>query len=99
MPLFQNKYLILEKLNNLLTNGTLECIINKIQSTIKNSDNILRRILVNYNSLFEKDFDFISYFLERIVLLISDNAEKIIKELGKKDILFHVYSKKKFLLN
>ena len=99
MPLFQNKYLILEKLNNLLTNGTLECIINKNQSTIKNSDNILRRILVKYNSLFEKDFDFISYFLERIVLLISDNAEKIIKELGKKDILFHVYSKKKFLLN
>ena len=87
MPLFQNKNTILEKLDNLLTNGTLECIINKIQSSIKNSDNILRRILVNYSSLIEKDFDFISYFLERIVKLISENVEKLIKELGKNGYL------------
>ena len=87
MPLFHNKYSILEKLDNLLTNGTLECIINKIKSSIKNSDNLLRRILVNYTSLLEKDFDFISYFLERIVLLISGDVEKIIKELGKNGYL------------
>ena len=87
MPLFQNKNSILEKLDNLLTNGTLDCIINKIQNTIKNSDNILRRILVSYSSLVEKDFDFISYFLERIELLISENVEKLIKELGKNGYL------------
>ena len=87
MPLFQNKNSILEKLDNLLANGTLECIINKIQSSIKNSDNILRRILVNYSSLIEKDFDFISYFLDRIVFLISENVEKLIKELGKNGYL------------
>ena len=87
MPLFQNKNSILENLDNLSENGTLECIINKIQNSIKNSDNILRRILVNYSSLKEKDFDFISYFVERIVLLISDNVEKLIKELGKNGYL------------
>ena len=87
MPLFQNKNSILEKLDNLLANGTLECIINKIQSSIKNSDNTLRRILVNYSSLIEKDFDFISYFLDRIVFLISENVEKLIKELGKNGYL------------
>ena len=87
MPLFQNKNAILEKLDNLLANGTLECIINKIQSSIKNSDNILRRILVNYTALIEKDYDFISYFLERITLLISENVEKLIKELGKNGYL------------
>ncbi len=87
MPLFQKKNLILKKLNNLSTNGTLECIINKIQNTIKNSDNILRRILVSYISLIEKDFDFISYFLESIVLLISDNVKKLIKELGENGFL------------
>ena len=42
---------------------------------------------MNYSSLKEKDFDFISYFVERIVLLISDNVEKLIKELGKNGYL------------
>ena len=87
MPIFQNKNSILEKLDNLLANGTLDCIVNKIQNIIKNSDNILRRILVSYSSLVEKDFDFISYFLERIELLISENVEKLIKELGKNGYL------------
>ena len=87
MPIFQNKNYILEKLDNLLANGTLDCIVNKIQNIIKNSDNILRRILVSYSSLVEKDFDFISYFLERIELLISENVEKLIKELGKNGYL------------
>ena len=82
MPLFKNKNSILEKLDNLSVNGTLECIINKIQSSIKNSDNLLRRFLVNYTLLKGKDFDFISYFIERIVKLISENVEKLIKELG-----------------
>ena len=87
MPIFQNKNYILEKLDNLLVNGALDCIVNKIQNIIKNSDNILRRILVSYSSLVEKDFDFISYFLERIELLISENVEKLIKELGKNGYL------------
>ena len=82
MPLFKNKNLILEKLDNLSENGTMECIINKIQSSIKNSDNLLRKFLVNYTSLKEKDSDFISYFVDRIVSLISNNVEKLIKELG-----------------
>ena len=87
MPVFQNKNEIMEKLDNLSVNGTLDCIIKKIQSSIKNSDNILRRILVNYSSLIEKDFDFISYFLERIILIISENVEKLIKELGQNGYL------------
>ena len=85
MTLFQNK--ILEKLDNLSTNGILDCIINKIQNSIKNSDYLLQRILVNYTSLIEKDFDFLSYFVERIDMLISDYVEKLIMELGKNGFL------------
>jgi len=87
MPLFKNKNSILEKLDNLSDNGTLECIITKIQSSIKNSDNLLRKFLVNYTSLKEKDSDFISYFVDRIVSLISNNVEKLIKELGENGYL------------
>ena len=78
---------IIDKLDNLNDNGILDCIIKKIQGSIKNSDNILRKILVNYTLLLEKDFDFISYFIEKIELLISDNVEKLIKELGKSGYL------------
>ena len=87
MATSQKMNLIIDKLDNLAKNGVLECIIKKIQNTIKNSDNILRKILINYSSLREKDFDFISYFVEKIELLLSDNVEKLIKELGKSGYL------------
>ena len=87
MPQFQNKNSIIDNLDNLEINGTLNCIINKIQNSIKNSDNILRKILVNYSSLNEKDSDFLSYFMERIIMIISENVEKLIKELGKNGYL------------
>ena len=65
MQFFKDSNWVLSKLENLSTNGILDCIKNRIKNLIKNSDNILRRILVNYASLVDKDFDFISYFLEK----------------------------------
>ena len=82
-PLIRNNKSILEKLDNLLENGTLELIINKIQLALKNSDNLLRRFLLDYTSLVEKDYDFMSFFLERIINLVSYNIERVIKELYK----------------
>ena len=73
---------IIDKLDNLTDNGILDCIIKKIQSNYKNSDNILKKILINYSCLLEKDFDFISYLVEKIELLLCDNVEKLIKELS-----------------
>ena len=74
---------IIDQLDNLLENGVLDCIIKKIQNYIKTSDNLLRQILIDYSSLLEKDFDFISYFIEKIELILSNNVEKLIKELGR----------------
>ena len=57
---------IIEKLDNLQENGVLDCNIKNIQTAIKNSDNLLKKILINYTSLKEKDFDFISFLIEKI---------------------------------
>ena len=80
-PFIKNNKAILDKLNNLFINGTLEKIINKIQMSLKNSDNLLRKFLLDYTYLVEKDFDFLSYFLEGITMLLSKYVGKIIKEL------------------
>ena len=87
MPSNQPIDILIEKLDNLVENGILECIIKKIQNKIKNSDNLLKKNLIDYSSLKEKDFDFISYFVEKIELLISDNVKKLINELGKSGYL------------
>ena len=78
---------IISKLDILKENGILETIINKIQNTIKNSDNVLRKILRDYSSLFQKDNDFISYLIEQVELLISSNVGKLIGELGRSGYL------------
>ena len=91
MKLFQDKNSILDKLDNLLINGSLECLKKKIKESIKNSDNILRRILMNYSTLVEKDYDFISYFLEMIVKIISEKVEKLSKELWKNGYLISLF--------
>ena len=78
---------IIDQLDNLLENGVLDYIIKKIQNYIKTSDNLLRQILIDYSLLLEKDFDFISYFIEKIELILSNNVEKLIKELGRSGFL------------
>ena len=86
---------IINKLDNLVENGVLDCIIKKIQNYIKTSDNLLRQILIDYSSLLEKDFDFFSYFIEKIELILSHNVEKLIKELGKSGFLVsYIFEKK-----
>ena len=87
IPLYKESNTIIEKLDNLEKNGALECIINKIRNIFQNYGNILRKIFFNYSSSDIKDYDFISYFIERIVSIISYNVEKIIKELGKNNYL------------
>ena len=62
-------------------------IIKKIQNFIKNSDNLLKKILIDYSFLIEKDNDFMSYFVERTEKLISENVEKLINELGESGYL------------
>ena len=89
--IFKDKDAILKKIDNLAQNDILECIITKIQSSFKNSDNILRKILVNYTSLVDKDSDFISYYLERIIMLVSENVQKLIKELLKNGYLVSLF--------
>ena len=71
----------IDDLDNLSDNGILESIIKAIQNSIKNSDNLLRQIFIDYCNLKDKDDDFISFFVEKIEKLISDNVEKLIKEL------------------
>ena len=83
MKKLKNKSYYMDNLNNLVDNGTLESIKNKIKNFLKNSENIFKKILENYNSLIEKDFDFITYLKEKLVKLISDNVEKLIKKLMK----------------
>ena len=87
IPLYKESNTIIEKLDNLEKNGALECIINKIRNIFQNYGNILRKIFFNYSSSGIKDNDFICYFIEKIVLIISYNVEKIIKELGKNNYL------------
>ena len=77
----------IDKLDNLSDNGLLESIIKNIQNSIKNSENILRRILIDYSDLKDKDYDFISYFVEKIEKLISDNVSKLIRELAENGYL------------
>jgi len=71
----------IDDLDNLSDNGILESIIKSIQNSIKDSDNLLRQIFIDYCNLKDKDDDFISFFVEKIEKLISDNVEKLIKEL------------------
>ena len=70
-----------DQIDNLLENGVINCFIKKIQSIVKNSNNILRDILVAYSSIKEKDDDFISFFLVEIKKKIVDYFGKLIKEL------------------
>ena len=72
---------LLEKLFHLKENDILQCIIKKIQDLIKNSDNLLQKILKDYYYLKDKNFDFISYLIERIQKLISENAKIAINEM------------------
>ena len=76
-----NNNSFIDKLDNLSDNGILESIIKIIQNLMKNSDNLLRQIFIDYSNLKDKDADFISFFVEKIEKLISDNVEKLIKEL------------------
>ena len=76
-----------DKLDNLSENGIFESIIKNIQNSIKNSENILRKILIDYSNLKDKDYDFISYFVEKIEKLISDNVSKLIRELAENGYL------------
>ncbi len=71
----------IDKLDNLSYNGILESIIKAIQNLIKNYDNLLRQFFIDYSNLKYKDDDFIRFFVEKIEKLISDNVEKLIKEL------------------
>ena len=77
----------IDKLDNLSENGILDSIIKNIQNSIKDSENLLRKILIDYSYLKEKDYDFISYFKEKIEKLISDNVAKLIRELAKSGYL------------
>ena len=79
--------IIIDKLDNLSENGVLDNIIKKIQISIKNTDNILKQILIKYSSLIEKDFDFISFLIEKIEKLLSENVEILIRELGRSGYL------------
>ena len=85
---------VIGELNNLKENGILDNIIKKIQNTIKNSDNILRKYHITYSNLREKDNDFISYLKEQIELLISNNVKKLIIELAKNGYLVSYFFKK-----
>ena len=87
MPSNQEISTLIQKLDNLVENGVLNCIIKKIQNFIKNSDNLLKKILIDYSFLIEKDNDFMSYFVERTEKLISENVEKLINELGESGYL------------
>ena len=78
---------LIQKLDNLVENGVLNYIIKKIQNFIKNSDNLLKKILIDYSFLIEKDTDFMSYFIERTEKLISENVEKVINDLGQSGYL------------
>ena len=79
--------LLISKLDNFDSNGILICIIDKIKNTFKNYDNLLKKYLLDYSSLEDKDFDFISYFIERLEKLISENVNNIIHELGRSGFL------------
>ena len=85
---------LIDKIDNLHENGVINCIIKKIQNIVKNSDNILRRILVKYSSPGEKDYDFISFFLESMEELISNNSKKIIIELIKNGYIVSYFFEK-----
>ena len=93
-PLIRYNKKILEKLDNLSSNGTFEIIINKIQLSIKNSDNLLKRFLLDYTSLVEKDNDFLSYFIEGIKSQLSEYVSKLIKELYNNGYLVPVLFEK-----
>ena len=85
---------IIGELDNLKENGVLDNIIKKIQSSIKNSDNILRKCHINYSNLHEKDIDFISYLKEQIEFVISENVKKLIIELAKNGYLVSYFFEK-----
>lgn len=82
------------ELNNLKENEILNSIIKKIKSSIKNSDNILRKNHINYSNLHEKNIDFISYLKEKVELLISENVKKLIIELAKSGYLVSYFFEK-----
>ena len=94
----QEMNFIIDKSNNIIENGILDCIIKKIQNHIKGSDNILREFLINYSSLKEKDYDFLSYFIERIEKLLTENVEKLIRELCKSGYLVSYFFEKEIPL-
>ena len=86
MSNFENNAFI-AKLDNLSYNDVLDSIIKKIQNSLKNSENLLRKILIDYSYLNDKDYDFISFLIEKIEKLISDNVAKLIRELAKNGYL------------
>ena len=87
--LIQGGNSLIDKFDNLKENEVLNYIIKKIQSVVKNSDNILRDILKKYSIQDEKDYDFFTFFLQGIEKLISDNSKKIINELIKNGYLVY----------
>ena len=91
MKYFKDK----KDLDNLSHNKIQESIIKKIQNTLKNSDNLLRKFLIDYSKLEKKDYDFISYFKENVEDLISDYLKKIIIELNNSGFLVtEIFEKK-----
>ena len=86
---------VLNELKNLEENGVIDKIIRKIQSSMNNSENILRKYHIIYSNLHEKDIDFISYLKGQIELLISEKVKKLIIELTKNGYLVSYFFNKK----
>ena len=84
MPYNEEVISIKDKLDNLLKNGISESISKKIILKVKDSENLLKKYLLEYSLIKEKDYDYISYFIDKIKKLISDNIKNIINEIVQK---------------
>ena len=74
---------LIKKLDNLIENGILNSVIQKIKTSVKQSNNILKNILIKFSEKSHIYYDFISFFIEEIEKIVSDYLEKLIQELIK----------------
>ena len=82
------------KLDNLSINGMIDYIVQYIRNFVDWQENLLRKSLLSYSLLKEKDEDFISYFKENLKNYLSDIVDIIIKRLVKDGyIVSYMYEK------
>ena len=75
---------LIKKLDNLIENGILNYVIQKIKTSVKQSNcNILKNILIKFSEKSHIYYDFISFFIEEIEKIVSDYLKKLIQELIK----------------